>query len=172
MLAILNRLYAAGAVLAAICMVMIALLTLAQILGRLFGVLVIDAGDFAGYAMAGSIFFALAHTLRTGGHIRVNLLLARFHGRVRHALEAWCLGVALILSGMFAIFSVRMVIDSYTFNDVSTGMVPVPLWVPQLSMALGAILFVIALVHEFILVIRGQQPGYVTAENDTEGYTE
>jgi TRAP-type C4-dicarboxylate transport system permease small subunit len=171
MLTILNRLYAAGAVLAALCMVLIALLTLAQILGRLLGVLVIDAGDFAGYAMAGSIFFALAHTLRTGGHIRVNLLLTRFHGRVRHALEAWCLGAALILSGMFAIFSVRMVIDSYTFNDVSTGMVPVPLWIPQLSMALGAILFVIALVHEFIHVIRGEEPGYVTAEN-SEDFTE
>ena len=171
MLTILNRLYAAGTVLAALCMVLIAVLTLAQILGRLFGVLVIDAGDFAGFAMAGSIFFALAHTLRTGGHIRVNLLLTRFSGRVRHVLEAWCLAVALILSGMFAIFSVRMVIDSYAFNDVSTGMVPVPLWIPQLSMALGSILFVIALVHEFILVIRGQEPGYVTAE-DAEGYTE
>jgi TRAP-type C4-dicarboxylate transport system permease small subunit len=165
MLTLLNRLYAAGAILAAVCMVLIAALTLAQILGRLFGVLVVDAGDFAGFAMAGSIFFALAHTLRTGGHIRVNLLLARLRGRLRRAVEAWCLGATLILSGMFAIYSVQMVIESYTLNDVSTGMVPVPLWIPQMSMALGAILFVIALIHEFILVIRGDEPGYATAEN-------
>lgn len=171
MLNALNKLYAAGAILAAICMVLIALLTLAQILGRLFGVLVLDAGDFAGYAMAGSIFFALAHTLRTGGHIRVNLLLTRLPARVRHAVEVWCLGIALILSGMFAIFSVKMVMDSYAFNDVSTGMVPIPLWIPQLTMALGAILFVIALLHEFILVLRGEEPGYVTAEN-AESFTE
>lgn len=171
MLNTLDKLYAAGAILAALCMVTIAVLTLAQILGRLFGVLVIDAGDFAGYAMAGSIFFALAHTLRTGGHIRVNLLLTRLPARVRHAVEVWCLGVALILGGMFAVFSVKMVMDSYAFNDVSTGMVPIPLWIPQTTMALGAILFVIALLHEFIHVLRGEEPGYVTAEN-AESYTE
>ncbi|MGD9846008.1 MAG: TRAP transporter small permease, partial [Variibacter sp.] len=132
-MATLNKLYAAGAILAAICMVLIALLTLAQILGRLLGVLVLDAGDFAGYAMAGSIFFALAHTLRTGGHIRVNLLLIRLPARIRHFIEIWCLGVAIVLSGMFAVFSAKMVVDSYTFNDVSTGMVPIPLWIPQLT---------------------------------------
>lgn len=171
MLATLNKLYAAGTILAAICMVLIALLTLAQILGRLLGVLVLDAGDFAGYAMAGSIFFALAHTLRTGGHIRVNLLLIRLPGRLRHAAEIWCLGAAVALSGMFAIFSAKMVMDSYAFNDVSTGMVPIPLWIPQLTMPLGAGLFVVVLLHEFILVLRGEEPGYVTAEN-AEGFSE
>lgn len=171
MLVILNRLYAAGAILAAICMVLIALLTLAQVVGRVLGVLVLDAGDFAGFAMAGSIFFALAHTLRTGGHIRVNLLLTRLSPRVRRGFEVWCLGVALILSSMFAIFSVQMVMDSYSFNDVSTGMVPVPLWIPQLTMPLGAILLVIALVHEFIHIIRGEQPGYSAAE-DADSFSE
>jgi TRAP-type C4-dicarboxylate transport system permease small subunit len=121
--------------------------------------------------MAGSIFFALAHTLRTGGHIRVNLLLIRLPVRVRHFIEIWCLGVAIILSGMFAVFSAKMVIDSYMFNDVSTGMVPVPLWIPQLTMPLGAALFVVALLHEFVLVLRGEEPGYVTAEN-AESFSE
>ncbi|HEX7073081.1 MAG TPA: TRAP transporter small permease [Hyphomicrobiaceae bacterium] len=171
MLTALNRIYAAGAVLAALCMVAIALLTLAQIMGRLFGVLIVDAGELAGFAMAGSIFFALAHTLRTGGHIRVNLLLARMRPSIRRIFEIWSLGLATTISGMFAVFSVRMVIESYEFHDVSTGMIPVPLWIPQLSMAAGAVLFVVALLHELILTIRGQEAGYVAAEN-TEPYTE
>src|SRR5690606_21936572 len=129
MLTALNRIYAAGAVLAALCMVAIALLTLAQIMGRLFGVLIVDAGELAGFAMAGSIFFALAHTLRTGGHIRVNLLLARMRPSIRRIFEIWSLGLATTISGMFAVFSVRMVIESYEFHDVSTGMIPVPLWI-------------------------------------------
>ncbi len=171
MLTALNRIYAAGTVLAALCMVAIALLTLAQIAGRLVGVLIVDAGELAGFAMAGSIFFALAHTLRTGGHIRVNLLLTRLPPGIRHIFEIWSLGTAIVLSGMFAFFSVRMVIESYEFNDVSTGMIPVPLWIPQLSMAAGAVLFVVALLHEFILIIRGREAGYMAAEN-TEAYTE
>ena len=171
MLTILNRVYAAGATLAAICMILIAALTLAQIIGRMIGVLIIDAGDIAGFAMAGSIFFALAHTLRTGGHIRVNLLLTRLHGRVRKVAEFWCLAVAILLSGMFAVFSVNMVVESYMLNDVATGMIPVPLWIPQLSMALGAILFLVALIHEFVLFVRGEEPGYLAAEN-AESFTE
>jgi len=167
----LNRLYAAGTLLAAICMILIAVLTLMQILGRLFGVMVIDAGEIAGYAMAGSIFFALAHTLRTGGHIRVNLLLTRLRGRARQVFEFVCLAVALVLAGMFAIFSVKMTMDSYAFNDVSTGMMPVPLWIPQLTMALGSILFVIALIHELVTMLRGEQPGYIAAES-SEGFSE
>ncbi|MGD9846566.1 MAG: hypothetical protein AB7U47_14400, partial [Variibacter sp.] len=70
-----------------------------------------------------------------------------------------------------AVFSAKMVIDSYTFNDVSTGMVPIPLWIPQLTMPLGAALFVVALLHEFVLVLRGEEPGYVTAEN-AESFSE
>lgn len=171
MLTVLNRVYAAGAVLAALCMVLIGLLTLVQIVGRLAGVLIVDAGEIAGFAMAGSIFFALAHTLRTGGHIRVNLLIARLQGPVRRLVEIWCLGLTIVLSGMFAIFSVRMVIDSYTFNDISTGMMPVPLWIPQSTMAAGAILFLIALIHEFVLVLWGEQAGYMTGEG-TEEFTE
>src|SRR5690606_16628070 len=162
MLTVLNRIYAAGAVLAASCMVSIALLTLAQIAGRLLGVLIVDAGEFAGFAMAGSIFLALAHTLRTGGHIRVNLLITRIRGPVRRLVEMWCLLFAIVLCGMFAIFSVRMVIDSYAFGDISIGMMPIPLWIPQSTMAAGAIVFLIALIHELVLVMREGQAGYMS----------
>ncbi len=171
MTAFLNKLYAAGAILAAICMILIAVLTLVQILGRLFGVQVIDAGEIAGYAMAGSIFLALAQTLRTGGHIRVNLLLTRLKGRTRRTFEFICLAVALCLAVMFAIFSVKMTMDSYAFNDVSTGMMPVPLWIPQLTMAFGSILFAIVLIHELVTMLRGEQPGYLAAES-SEGFSE
>ncbi len=44
----LDKLYAAGAILAAIFMVIIALLTLSQVIGRIIGVLIPDAGDLAG----------------------------------------------------------------------------------------------------------------------------
>jgi TRAP-type C4-dicarboxylate transport system permease small subunit len=169
---VLNTLYAAGAILAAVFMVLIAVLTLIQILGRMLGVLILDAGDFAGYAMAASIFLALAHTFRTGGHIRVNLLLAHSSPRVRHALEIWCLAFMLIVGGLLAAFSIKMTLESFSFGDVSTGMVPVPLWIPQLSMAFGAALLEIAVLEELICVLRGKQPRYETAEASIESYSE
>jgi TRAP-type C4-dicarboxylate transport system permease small subunit len=166
----LDKLYAAGAILAAISLVLIAALTLSQVIGRMIGVLIPDAGDLAGYAMAASIFLALAHTFRSGGHIRVNLLLAHVGPRLRHALECWCLASLALIGGLFAAFSIKLVMDSYEFGDVSTGMMPMPLWIPQLSMAFGAVLLEIAVLEEFVRVVRGADPRYERAEG--EAFTE
>jgi TRAP-type C4-dicarboxylate transport system permease small subunit len=163
----LDRLYAAGAILAAIFLVLIAALTLAQVIGRMIGVLVPDAGDLAGYAMAASIFLALAHTFRAGGHIRVNLLLTHVRPRLRHAFECWCMALLAAIGALFAGVSIKLVLDSYEFGDVSTGMMPIPLWIPQISMALGAILFEIVIVEELVRVFRGHEPRYEQAEATT-----
>ena len=167
---LLHRLYAAGAILAAIFMVVIALLTLSQVVGRMIGVLIPDAGELAGYAMAAATFLALAHTFRSGGHIRVNLLLGRLSPGSRRLVELWCLGVLALLGGCFAAFATKLVVDSYEFGDVSTGMMPFPLWIPQVSMALGAVLFEVAVIEELICVVRGHHPRYESAER--EAFTE
>jgi TRAP-type C4-dicarboxylate transport system permease small subunit len=166
----LDRLYAAGAILAAVFMVIIALLTLSQVIGRVIGLLIPDAGDLAGYAMAAATFLALAHTFRSGGHIRVNLLLGRLAPGSRWLAELWCLGVLAVLGACFAAFATKLVMDSYEFGDVSTGMMPFPLWIPQLSMALGAILLEVAVIEELIRVARGHHPRYENAEG--EAFTE
>jgi TRAP-type C4-dicarboxylate transport system permease small subunit len=159
----MRLLYAAGAVLAALFMVLIAAITLLQVVGRMLGLAVPDAGEIAGYAMAASIFLALAHTFRSGGHIRVNLLLTHVGPRLRRALEYWCLAFLAVVGGLFAVFSIKLVIDSYAFGDVSTGMMTIPLWIPQISMALGALLLETAVIEEFVHVVRGDKPRYMPA---------
>ncbi|MGP1679203.1 MAG: TRAP transporter small permease [Burkholderiales bacterium] len=156
-------LYAAGAVLAAVFMVLIAAITLLQVLGRMLGLAVPDAGEIAGYAMADSIFLALAHTFHSGGHIRVNLLLTHVGPRLRHVLECWCLAFLALVGGSFVVFSVKLVMDSYAFGDVSTGMMTIPLWIPQISMALGALLLEAAVIEELVHVVRGHEPRYAPA---------
>lgn len=160
----MQRIYQGGAVLAAICLVLIALLTLTQVVGRAIGVLILDAGEIAGYAMAASIFLALAYTLREGGHIRVGLLLTHVNPQFRRVLEIWCLLAFSVLAVFLAYSCISFVHDSYTFADVSTGMLVIPLWIPQLPMALGVILLAAALIEETIRVIRGSEPIYETKE--------
>ncbi len=53
-----------------------------------------------------------------------------------------------------------MVMDSYRFNDVSPGIVPVPIWSPQTTMALGLVILVLALADEFVTLLRGGAPHY------------
>jgi len=169
----MGKLYAGGAVLAAVFLVAIAALTLFQVVGRLVGAAVPDAGELAGYAMAAAIFLSLAHTFRSGGHIRVNLLLTHVRPGLRRALETWCIAALALLGALFAWFAVGMVIDSYTMGDVSTGMLSVPLWIPQIGMAVGAILFEIAVLEEFVhVVLRGREPRYEQAAGGEAAFTE
>jgi TRAP-type C4-dicarboxylate transport system permease small subunit len=167
----LDKLYAAGAVLAAVFLVLIAAFTLSQVIGRMIGVLIPDAGDLAGYAMAAATFLALARTFRSGGHIRVNLFLIHVPRRLRHAFECWCLTFLAVIGGFFTAFAIKLVMDSFEFGDVSTGMMPIPLWIPQTSMALGALLFEIAVLEETVRVFRGREPRYEQAEG-AEAFTE
>lgn len=153
-------LYRGCGVLAALFLVGIAAVLLAQIVGRLFGILVPSANELAGFSMAAATFLALADTLGSGGHIRVSLVIQRLKGRVRRAVELWCLAVGVLLIGYFTIYTIVMVWESYDFGDVSPGLLPVPLWIPQIGMAIGLLGMTAALVEELVHVWRGAVPVY------------
>ena len=164
MRAALDWLYRGAGVLAGIFLVGIAAMTLAQIGGRLLGFAARSFDDFAGFAMAASFFLGLAWTMRCGEHIRVTLLVQNLKGRRRHALEITCLAVSLFLCGFFAWYAVDMAWTSYQLNDMSQGLVAVPLWIPQSAMALGLVVLAIALADDLILALRGGIPSYEVAE--------
>lgn len=164
MRAALDALYRASGVLAGFFLVCIAVMTLAQIGGRLLGFAARSFDDFAGFAMAASFFLGLAWTMRCGEHIRVSLLLHSLRGRARRALEIACLAASLFLCGYFAWWSVDMAWTSYQLNDVSQGLVAVPLWIPQLAMALGLVVLAIAMADDLLRSLRGGIPSYEAAE--------
>lgn len=78
--AVLDALYFAGGVLAAGFLVMILAIIVAQMAARWFGFTFPGSTDYAGYCMAAASFFAFAHALNRGAHIRVSLLLAALGG--------------------------------------------------------------------------------------------
>jgi TRAP-type C4-dicarboxylate transport system permease small subunit len=107
--------------------------------------------------MAGAGFLALAHTLKRGEHIRVTLVLGLFKGAARRGMEVFSLSLASLLACLFAFYSCRLVWQSIEFHDISTGNDATPLWIPQLAMALGTVIFALAFVDELVLEIRGQR---------------
>lgn len=153
----LDRLYDVAAWLAAALMVGVLVMVLLSVFGRLLNFHVRGTDAYAGYCMAGAGFLALAHTLKTNEHIRVTLLLNALHGGARRGLELWALSVAVLLAALFAWYSARLAYQSYAFNDVSTGNDATPLWIPQLSMAVGTIVLLIAFIDEWMLELRGRR---------------
>lgn len=153
---VLDALYDGAAWLAALFMVGLLAMVWLSILGRQLHFHVPGTDAYAGYLMAAAGFLGLAHTLKRGEHIRVTLLLARLRGRARRALELWSIGASALLALLLAFYSVRLVWLSHRFHDVSTASDATPLWLPQIGMALGCVVFALALVDEWVLALRGR----------------
>jgi TRAP-type C4-dicarboxylate transport system permease small subunit len=111
---------------------------------------------YAGYAIAAALFLALPATLQHGEHIRVTLLLERMPTAVRGGLEWWCLAAGAALSGYLAWFAVRLAWVSHATHDVSPGADVTPLWIPQLSMALGCAGLAVAFLHALLARWHGR----------------
>ncbi|MDP2368288.1 TRAP transporter small permease [Rhodoferax sp.] len=153
----LDALYNGAAALAALFLVGLLGMVLLSVAGRQLHFHVPGTDAYAGYLMAASGFLALAHTLKRGEHIRVTLLLSHLTGRWKKALELWALGLATLLSTMFAWYACRLAWQSHTFHDISTASDATPLWIPQIGMAAGAVILAIAFVDELILEASGQR---------------
>jgi TRAP-type C4-dicarboxylate transport system permease small subunit len=150
----LDTLYDAAGYLAAFFMVGVLLMVLASVLGRLLEFNLRGSDAYAGYCMAAASFLALAHTLKRGEHIRVMLFLERFEGRLRRPLDLWCHVAGTFFCGVLALYSVRLVWQSYAYHDVSQGNDATPLWIPQLGMALGALTLLVAMVDDLVRLLR------------------
>jgi TRAP-type C4-dicarboxylate transport system permease small subunit len=105
--------------------------------GVQFNVMIPSYSEFATYSFAAASFLGLGYTHRHNGHIRVVVLSLKLPARVRAWLELWCLGFATFTACYFAYHAVDQVMLSYDFQDVSSGLIAVPLWLPQLGMAAG-----------------------------------
>jgi TRAP-type C4-dicarboxylate transport system permease small subunit len=155
----LDALYDGAAALAALAMVGLLVMVLLSILGRQLAFNIPGVDAYAGYLMAAAGFLALAHTLKRGEHIRVTLLIGRLGGRWRRGLELWALGAAALLAGLLAWYSIRLAWQSHRFHDISTSNDATPLWIPQLSMAVGTVVLLLAFLDEFVEEWRGRRRG-------------
>jgi len=161
---LLHRLYRACGLLSALALVAICVLILAQIVARSLGGMVRDAEEFAAWSMAAAGFLGLPYALHAGAHIRVEVVTRFMPLPLRRPAELLSTGVALGLSAYLAWYVVLFVFDSWRFHEVSQGLVPVPMWIPQLPMALGAVVLAIAFAERLWCVWRGLR--FETGEGD------
>ena len=161
---LLDGLFDGAAALAALRMVALLVMVMLSVTGRLLHFHLPGTDAYAGYLMAGAGFLALAHTFKRGEHIRVTLLVSALSGRAKHLLELWALGASAALAGLMSVYSARLVWQSRAFNDISTGNDATPLWLPQLAMAAGTLILLIALLDEWVLEWRGLRVATVSDE--------
>jgi TRAP-type C4-dicarboxylate transport system permease small subunit len=162
----LDRLYAASGALAAVCLASIAAVMLAQAGMRELGFLLRGADDMVAWLCAACAFLALGHTFHRGELVRIGLVADNLPPRLRRPLALAALAVSLAFVGYMVYAVARFVYESWKFNEVAQGLIQLPIWIPQMSFVLGALILFIAVLDDFVVLARGGKPAYEAAEEE------
>lgn len=175
---LLDGLYGASGALAALFVLAIAVLVMGQVTlnivdrvamlvrGSALGLTIPSYSDFTGFFLAAASFLALAHTLRRGDHIRVTLLTGKLPAKAARAAEVAAVAIALLATLFLAWYVGALVLESLEYGDLSSGMVAVPLWIPQCFVALGIVVLAVALADELLGLLRGHEPSWTGRQED------
>ena len=143
--------------------------TIEAALGYTVGLLIPSYSDFSGFFLASATFFGMAYTFRAGEHIRVTLFTSRLPHRVKLLTEVGCLAVAFCVALLVAVEAINLTHESWTYGDSSYGLIAVPIWVPQLSFALGSMAFAISIGDALAMSIASRTPANKVAMREANG---
>jgi len=153
----LKNFYRLSGYIAATFLILVALFILTGIASRIFGFYIRGLAEYSGYCMAASSFLALAYTFGEKGHIRITLFLEKANKNIKRILELWCLSIATFFSGFLSFYFIKMLIISINFKERSEGADEIYIWIPQKAVALGATIFFVCVLHNFILLILNRE---------------
>ena len=116
---------------------------------RFFGFSTLIADEWAGYLLVFVTFFGLAYTMKTRGFLQVELVITRLSGRRSQALHLILLTMALFYSIVMEYELVIYTWSTYVKNIKSVSISQTPLYLPQLFMPSGMIIFILELMAEW-----------------------
>ncbi|MFA7669379.1 MAG: TRAP transporter small permease [Burkholderiaceae bacterium] len=108
------------------------------------GIMIPSYSMFSGYGLAFATFTALGPAIRNGAHIRVTLLQERLPGSVQRPLLVLIALVGTLIGALMTWAMLGMAYESWDFGDKSSGLVAVPLWVPQSMLCFGSFALFVA----------------------------
>ncbi|HBI84343.1 TRAP transporter small permease [Orrella sp. NBD-18] len=159
----LDFLYLVAGGIAALCVLAICILMIGQSVFREFGFKTGAVNDIVAWLCAAAAFLAMSHAFKHGDFVRVTLLIEKLNPRDRQRTELFSLAIAAAAVGYLACWATLFTYESWEFKDMAGGLLPIPMWIPQLSFLIGAWLFFIAVIDELVIVARGNRPTYVVA---------
>ena len=153
---------AAGA-LGAFCVFLIFVLMIINGVGRQLNLALSGVNDIVSWLCAAAAFFAMAHAFRHGDFVRVTLLLDKVPPRLRRLMDLTCLVIAVISVGYLTWSATAFTYESWEFKEMATGLVAIPIWIPQSTFVIGCWLLLAATLDELVTVLQGGKPSYQRA---------
>ncbi len=145
-----------GAYLSSLLFIALTVLITTEIVARsFFNVSTMIADEYSGYFYLASIFLGLGYTFKEDGHIRINILTAKLSKASIRYIDIFAGIITLSLLLFILYFSVKMVIESYSFDMVSETVSETPIYLTQLAIPIGLFMFCLAVLAFIIKKIKG-----------------
>jgi TRAP-type C4-dicarboxylate transport system permease small subunit len=93
--------------------------------------------EFGGYVLGVGAMWALAHTLRVGAHVRIDILLPYLPARVQTLLAYLALAGMAAFAALLALYTWRLALESLATDARAMSFLRTPLFPPQALMAVG-----------------------------------
>lgn len=154
-----------AAYVACICLGLLVLVLCIEIVARAFSSeSPLSTWEYSGYLQAALVMLGAGYTLKTGGHIRVNLLMARLGKTGMRVLDILCslIGLAVMVVICWALFDVFW--SSLQTGRRSYFVSATPLWIPQAVLVLGSVLLALQFAARVFRGVLG-----LPVEHDEEG---
>ena len=136
-------------------------LVASEVIGRSFFHRSFDgAEEFSGYFLVAIIFLSMPICLRDGSLLRVDFIIVRFSPRVQQRLQLVFDVLSMIFTSVLLCQLIRLTLSTDDRGIVSSTSMQTPLWIPQLTMPIGAAMLLIALLERVVvrsrLMLRGE----------------
>lgn len=122
---------------------LLALLVVADIIGREIGTPVLGVVEIAATTVVISAFLTIPYVLRRGGHIRATVLVSRLPRNVRKSLEAFGYVAGVVVFALLAYASFGEFVSAWENGSFEgEGSLRVPTWPARLTIFLSSLLMI------------------------------
>jgi len=116
---------------------------------RFLGFSTLVADEWSGYLLVFITFFGLAYTMKTKGFLQVEFVIKRLSGWRYQALHLILLTLAVFYCLVIQYEIVIHTWSTYVNDIVSISISQTPLYIPQLCMPIGMMIFILELGEEW-----------------------
>ena len=129
-------------------------LGVAQVLGRkVFNFPVRGYVDLVEFAMVVFAFLAISYCQKLGGHVRMEFIIGRFHGRLLWFLEIIGMLIGVFVISVLLYYSYEHFLRAWTIGDSSMD-IEIPIWPSKLMVPFAFAMLMVRFVIQLIGYIR------------------
>lgn len=168
----MDRAYLAMGYVCGFELLMLGLFITYQVIARKIGLVMAPGMDLmSGYVLAMASTWAFSYALRSGSHVRIDILLPFMGKRTRACADWVALGSILFFTSITAWKTWVMVLKSNEIGAVTNTYPLTPLWIPQTVVAIGFTMLGVTALHMMIhMLAEGSLPFVHKRMGGTESY--